>query len=306
MKENRCYYSLFYKVNRVKLSVYLVLLCISNTVLAQIKGKIVDQNNQPVPFVNIWVQGENIGTTSEEDGSFYLGIKEQKNLIFSALGYEKKTVNSSDAILVQLISTAYQLNEVVVLNKKETKTVEIGQTENAIYQAFENGPKMDARYFPYTSKVKKNRYLKKISIFTESNIEKASVKIHFYEVDLNGLPGEEMLNKDFVVSVKKGSRRTYYDISSLNLVFPKTGIFVAVERLMIEKNKFEKTVVDIDPTKTKIQRVYYPLLFYSFVEKEFSYTFYGGSWHKESKNNENNQPIKARIFEPAINLILTN
>ena len=32
---------------------------------AQVKGIVVDENNQPIPYVNIWVQNENNGTTSE-------------------------------------------------------------------------------------------------------------------------------------------------------------------------------------------------------------------------------------------------
>ena len=66
---------------------------ISYSLSAQIKGVVVDENNKPIPYVNIWIENENIGTTSEEDGSFNLDIKNQdKNLIFSAIGFEFKSL----------------------------------------------------------------------------------------------------------------------------------------------------------------------------------------------------------------------
>lgn len=273
---------------------------------AQIKGKVIDENNQPIPYVNILVENENIGTTSDLDGSFALGIKEEKTLIFSILGYEKLKLKSTQATVVKMRSTTYQLGEISIVNKKETKQLEIGKTENSIRQAFENGPRFDAKFFPFLPKYTKTKYVKKVIIYTESSIEKATVKIHFYQIGEDGLPGEELLEKDYIATVKKGSRMTQFDLSSLNIIFPKKGLFVAIERLFVESNKLEKTVAASDPSKTKTQRMYYPLPFYNFVENEFTYTFLGGKWTKEFKKDENDKPVKSRVFEPAINLILTN
>ena len=32
----------------------------TSSVFSQIKGIVVDENNSPIPYVNIWVEGENI------------------------------------------------------------------------------------------------------------------------------------------------------------------------------------------------------------------------------------------------------
>lgn len=306
MKVQRGYPKLFRHLNTMKFYFYVLVFCSTSSVFAQVKGKVVDENNQPIPYVNISVERENIGTTSEEDGTFSLNIKQEKNLIFSALGYEKKTILSSEVSKVTLKATVYALNEVVVLNKKETKTLEIGLSDRSIHQAFENGPRIDAKFFPYQASYKKLRYLKKISIFTENALETATVKIHFYAVDAEGLPGEELLSKPYLAQVKKGSKRTMFDISDLNLSFPKEGLFVSVERLLIEKNKLEKTVAGLDGQANKTQRTYYPLLFYNYVERPYAYTFYGGSWHKENKTSGTQTPQNITVFEPAITLILTN
>lgn len=50
----------------------LILLFLSISALAQQKGIVKDSiSKQPIPYVNISVENENIGTTSEENGAFY-------------------------------------------------------------------------------------------------------------------------------------------------------------------------------------------------------------------------------------------
>jgi uncharacterized membrane protein len=73
-----------------------LLLLISLTVMAQVKGIVVDESGKPIPYVNIWVENENNSTTSEENGEFTINCQPNKNLIFSTLGYEKKTVIAAE------------------------------------------------------------------------------------------------------------------------------------------------------------------------------------------------------------------
>ena len=284
---------------------WLVLL-IGFTLSAQVKGVVVDENDKPISYVNIWVENENIGTTSEENGTFSINASGNKNLIFSALGYDKKTVKASETQKVVLVVDAIKIDEVVIAKKYETKVIEIGKVKNETYQAFDNGPRIDAKFFPYYIKYKKTKYIKKVTILTDSEIENATIKIHFYSVDVNGFPGEEMLSKDFLVSVKKGVKKTYFDMSDLNLRMPKTGVFVAYEKLIIEKNKLEKTVTDLNTNQTKIQKTYYPLMLYNYVQRDFTYTFFGGKWNKQTKQDISNPSDKMMVYEPSINLILTN
>jgi carboxypeptidase-like protein len=269
----------------------LLLLFLTTTVFSQTKGIVVDENNKPIPYVSIWVENENSGTTSEENGRFAINVSDAtKNLIFSSLGYEKKIVKASEASVVVLLPTAYNLKEVIVLNKKETKVRTIGETESNILQAFDNGPRIDAKYFPYHPSYKKTRFIKQITIFTDSSIENATIKIHLYSVDSNGFPGAELLEKDYIVSIKKGSMLHKFDVSEFNLIMPEEGIFAAYEKLMIESNKAE------------FKQTYYPLVLYNFVERDFFHTFSGGKWNRKTSDSSG----KMRVFEPAINLKLTN
>jgi len=285
-----------------------LLVLITFTVSAQIKGVVKDSlSGKPIPYVNIWVQNENIGSTSEENGTFFINTTgNEKKLIFSTLGFEKKIIKASEALEVFLKPIAYNLNEVVISKSIGTKEIEIGKTNNEIFQAFDNGPKIDTKFFPYYPAYKKTKYIKQITIYTDSRIENAIIKIHFYDVDSGGFPGEELLDKDFVVTVKKGTRINRFNLKEFNLKFPKNGVFVGFEKLLIEKNKTEKIITDLNTNITQTQKTYFPFVLYNYVERDFLYTFSGGKWNRQAKQNDGSSSSKIMINEPAINLILTN
>lgn len=115
-----------------------------------------------------------------------------------------------------------------------------------------------------------------------------------------------MLDKDLVVTVKKGTRINRFDLTKLNLKFPKNGLFVGFEKLLIEKNKTEKSITDLNTNITQIQKTYSPFVLYNYVEREFLYTFSGGKWHRQANQDENGSFKKMQINEPVITLILTN
>lgn len=285
-----------------KLSILLILLTI-NSLFSQIKGKIVDEKNQPIPFVNIAIENENLGTTSEENGSFTIHESDKnKKLVISGLGFEKKIVVASDGMIVVLKPAEIQLDEVVLIKKFKSKEIEIGKVADKVLQAFDNQARIDIKYFPYLPKYKKTKFINRIAIYTDSKIENAAIKIHLYKMDKNGFPGEELFKKDFIVSVKKGTVKNTFNLENFDVVMPKDGVFVGFEKLLIQKNKFEKTVVNPMTNVSKIQISYEPLLMIYRVEKPFSLVYSGGNWHKET----NEFTEKTMVSEPAIHLILSN
>lgn len=90
------------------------------SVLAQstLSGVVVDgQSNQPLPGVNVIVQGANNSTTTDFDGKFQLGgLKNGDKVVFSFIGYDSKTVTFSGqkTVNISLDENANQLQEVVV------------------------------------------------------------------------------------------------------------------------------------------------------------------------------------------------
>ncbi len=285
-----------------------LLLLFSISTTAQIKGVVKDSlTNQPIPFVNIWVENENQATTSEEDGTFVFPDSEKgKKFVFSAIGYQKKTISAAQSKVVLLQPADYQLEEVVISNRLQTKEIQIGKTENTVCQAFDNGPKIDTKFFPYDPSYKKTKFIKNVSVYTDCRIEEATVKIHFYSVDENGYPDKELLSKDLIVKIKKGTRIHTIDVSRFNLTMPKNGLFVGFEKLLIESNRFEKTVFDKNTNTPSLSVTYYPYMLYNYVEREQLFTFSGGKWNKQIINTDANSEYKKKIYEPSIQLTLTN
>ncbi len=84
-----------------------------------IKGRVLsEEDGTPLTGVNVVVQGTTIGTVTDEEGNYQLpseGI--EKNLIFSFIGFQSKTlpVANQQMIDVKLAPDVSQLSEVVVV-----------------------------------------------------------------------------------------------------------------------------------------------------------------------------------------------
>jgi len=84
-----------------------------------INGKVVDQNNQPIPAANIVIVGTTIGTTADFDGNFVLQTSEVPpfQLIITSLGYSEARENITSAnqtVNVVLQEAQTFLDEVVI------------------------------------------------------------------------------------------------------------------------------------------------------------------------------------------------
>jgi hypothetical protein len=287
---------------------FILSLFICLSVFSQTIGTVMDKaTKEPIPYVSIWVEDENNGTTSEENGIFQIVVSQKsKNLIFSALGYEKKIMPISSEMKVEMIPSTIELREVVLFKKYGNRQLEIGETESPFLQAYENGPRIDIKYFPYKEKYKKTKYIKQVVLNTDCRIEEATIKLHFYKVDQDGLPGAEMLERDYIATVNKGVKKTLFNLSTFNMVMPKEGIFVGFERLKIEKNRYEKTIRDANTSSNIIQTVFCPFVLYNKVEREYTYNFSSGNWKREPAANVRYSANATMVYEPAINLILVN
>ena len=271
---------------------------------AQTRGIVIDTLGNPIPYVSVFVENETKTTTSEENGTFSIQVSADAKLIFSALGYEKKTVLASAASKVVLKSIVFDLDDVVIKKAKSPKTLEIGQVSNAILEAFDTGPKIDAKFFPYESKYQKTKWLKKIKLFTDSPIEGSSIKLHIYSVDENGFPGEELLTQDLIVNLKKGVFRHQFNVYDLNIEMPENGIFIAFEKMRIERNKVEKKIINQQTGIVTTEIMYAPKVLCYEVKKPFMFTFSGGKWQK--KVNEDDPEAPLSFYEPSLTILLSN
>ncbi|MGB2127874.1 MAG: SusC/RagA family TonB-linked outer membrane protein [Flavicella sp.] len=84
----------------------------------EITGTVLDENNSPLPGVNITIKDMMVGTSSDFDGNFILKVPENaKTLVFSYTGYLTKEVPLTNAIFYNLamVVDGNLLEEVVVI-----------------------------------------------------------------------------------------------------------------------------------------------------------------------------------------------
>lgn len=291
----------------------LTLLLITNFSFSQIKSVIIDdETDEKLPFVNIWVKDENIGTTSNQKGEFKLEIEGQKLILFSAIGYETKEI-LSDSIktIIKLKPTVTELEEVVLTTKEQSKKQVIGKFKKSkINHYFGTGTKpwITARYFEYKEDYIKTNYLNKIRVLTNSDVKDAKFIIRLYAVGENGQPEKYIYDENIFGIAKKGKKITEIDIADLNIKFPKEGFFIAIEWLIIEENKYEYSFT-ITETNKKLSGISYEPAFGTIPAETAtsSWIFQKGKWRKIFKNtNGTIKRYKDKYNLLAIELTLTN
>ncbi|MDC6470627.1 TonB-dependent receptor [Flavobacteriales bacterium] len=114
-----------------------------------ITGKVVDENKETMPGVNIKVEGKEGGATTDLDGRYSITVDNQLNtLIYSFIGYKSQavTVNDKIKIDIQLKPSSENLDEVVVVGYGTSRVKELtGATVQVKGESIErlNIPRMD-------------------------------------------------------------------------------------------------------------------------------------------------------------------
>ncbi len=91
-----------------------------------IKGIVTDENNNALPFVNIYIKGTTIGTTSNIDGKFNIQIRGDRDteLVFQYVGYKKEVIKipagtNPSPLEVKIIPERIMLKEAVITADRE-------------------------------------------------------------------------------------------------------------------------------------------------------------------------------------------
>lgn len=303
------------------------LLFISLSFFAQTKGIVVDESGKPIPYVNIWVEDENIGTTSEENGEFSITIAENKFLIFSAIGFEtlKAKLNESGKVVLKPI--VYQIDEVVIQKRIGKDKIEIGnynKSNISMYYGTGIKPTILAKFIAPTEDINKHPFVDDITFLTLSSINNAKIKVRFYEVAKDGTPGLDYSEDIIIVTVKKGKRNTTLDLKDKNIIIPKSGLFIAFEWMIIEENKYtyeytlneenDKSIGGLPELKKKVYKdgiKYEPSIGTIPSESSTSWQYIAGKWvsrklHKKSDYHKGIDKYDNKFGELAIKITLTN
>ena len=94
--------------------------------ITKIKGKVVDEQGQALPFVNVKFINSNVGTTTDFDGKYILQTKWAKDsLSASYLGYKRKvlkvTKNKQQTLNFKLEPTAVNVKTIEIRSRKKER-----------------------------------------------------------------------------------------------------------------------------------------------------------------------------------------
>lgn len=97
---------------------------------AMISGKVIDENREPIPMVNISIEGRPGGTSTDDHGNYTISLPTNTNLvlIYSFIGFttEKREVYlkpfQQKALNVSLLQSAKLLSDVIVEDKEVRKS----------------------------------------------------------------------------------------------------------------------------------------------------------------------------------------
>ena len=188
-----------------------------------ISGSVINnQTKQPIPYVNIGIANTEVGTISNEDGSFSIKIPLKysgQDLLFSSVGYIRKSfpVSSiptpSNNLMISLNENVLELSEVEIVAKHEKKkSVTLGNGKSLLlsgqlhYDTLSAGSAM--ALLIDKSDDKNLTFLNEASLYIAKNLSpEFKVRMRIMSVDSQtNKPGVDILTQQALVTsdIKKG------------------------------------------------------------------------------------------------------
>ncbi|GGG96339.1 membrane protein [Polaribacter pacificus] len=216
----------------MKFSFSLICLFLSCASFAQLKlsGVVVDQNNQPLPFVNVYIENTTEGDVTNENGLFsFITTKKRGNLEISFMGYTAQSIRftaKKNQFSIMLVEESNQLDEIIIVSKPKKR---LRKKENPAYRILKevwkrkktNGLKLFDAYQYTTQKTTEiglnnldTLFLKKVfTDKTDNTITRLPVDnngINFYiplfmSEDVIEVYGNNILNKEREVIIAEKS-----------------------------------------------------------------------------------------------------
>ena len=225
---------------------------ISNLSIGQspITGKILElSHKKPIAYANIGIANTQIGTISNEDGSFALqvpALNANDTLRISAIGFGKRNVllrNINHSLTLYLKEQIIQLDEVTITSSKEkNKFFELGNKKvsggvletdagSSIALLIENkNPERKDFSFPV--------YLQKARVrILRNNLPSFKLRIRLYSVDsLTRAPATDLLNQSLVVESTMRNGWLEFDLAPLKYIVTKP-FYLAIERILTASDR---------------------------------------------------------------------
>jgi hypothetical protein len=113
-----------------------------------ISGKITDEQNNPLAYVNILAKGTETGTQTDPDGKYQISVEPNSTLVFSYLGFETKEITTStisNKIDLDLTLIEEWMGEVIITYDSRREYRIAGRKEKVANRKAERREKKAAR-----------------------------------------------------------------------------------------------------------------------------------------------------------------
>ena len=222
-----------------------------------LRGKVFEKDSHtPISFTNIGILNSNYGTISNSDGSFSIKIPAShldENLLFSAIGYEKKAIvvnsfTNDKEIIIYLIEKKILLDEILIsVSAKKTKEKHswLGNSKRNLLvqgQMFLDSTSAGGAMALLIEKKDDIdlEFIDKALLFITRNTEpefKVRVRILGVDSQNNNFPGDDLINESIIVtsSIKRGWLT--FDLSSYNFMLEEESFFLVFEWILEDKDR---------------------------------------------------------------------
>src|SRR6218665_2096578 len=94
---------------------------VENETNKTIQGRVVDENKQPLPGVNVVEKGPTNGTVTDAEGKYSLSAGDEAVLVFTFVGYKAQEISTLGRTIIdaELVSDSKTLDELVVIGYGE-------------------------------------------------------------------------------------------------------------------------------------------------------------------------------------------
>lgn len=189
-----------------------------------ITGRVINEDNEPIPYSSIGIQDSNIGTISDENGNYKLIIPHglNENIIFTSIGYMDGNISKNELVRNPNITLKYNpitLENIVIITKK-FKEKTIGQKSKPMItfsKMFDkNVPTIEqGNIFDIYLKTKLKSY--NFYIIPSSKFAEITLKVNIYSIK-NATPDKILLSENILYKTNSTGWQNI-DLNSYGLIF---------------------------------------------------------------------------------------
>ncbi len=251
----------------------------------QNKIRVVDaQTSEPVSYANVWKENR-IYSTTDSLGYFNYIQKDNQNYKITAIGYIDKYVDINVSnILLEPKNTI--LDEVIIYKPSFVHIEKYGKAKRGIMIGVNFDAKISQfiKYIPNNSKTNKVLFINSVSLYTNTSSKNRKINIVLYSVGQDGIPNEMINNENIICNLKEGRKLNKIDLKKLKIILPKEGVFIGIQHLLIEGNKYYSS--ENNPNRKSF--CYEPFFFGTENPEKFdSWDLVDGIWKNNKKYSLN-------------------